>query len=345
MKFCQILFSVIVVLVFIIAYALYYEYATTYDINLIEIYGRREDNIVLPIAITQNFNPKKKAEKDRKYYDKLEKHANDSQNVHDSSIVKLLRKKYERLTELCKLDDSFKELQLTEMELNEMRTRTAFLQIEEAIRKLSANKAAKCRILLGEIRKGHTITSVSDSGVREDWILTLVWERIHHPENLENREKLIESLLDQFLESVKKRAPIVDATLRVLGINPVQEKYYTVCINGRVGHVLASLTLLDSDSILREPEKDETEIANLAYYKASNIVDTSLKEWKHNYKARPIHEIYQNTSELDDVEEKIVKEFEKYCRTEIEKELKKEYSGMISNAKLTEIIGKAQAGI
>jgi hypothetical protein len=309
-------------------------------------------------------------EKGQQYYGDLEEHDNDSQNVHDSSVVKVLRKKYEKLVELLPSNFDVLHAGVSLEEIQKAKIAATFLELEEKIKKyynvqhknqkitgiVMDLNIRKSIIFLEEVKKGFLITSIEpEKGVKEDWVLTLVWERIHQPVNKENCEKMEIALIDQILEGVKKKSPLVHTFLNLMGFpqpqdDTIEGTHNPVCINGRVGHILASLTLLDNDPVLSEPEKDEKEVANLAYWKAGKITTDLLSTWvpeeSMKLSKKTIKELYNDVSDtLTENEKSIIGKFEKHCKLEIEKELKKEYSGMISDEKLEDIISKAQQGV
>lgn len=285
---------------------------------------------------TPNINIKKPEE----YFTKLESHANDSQNTHDSTILSSLTMKYKRLKELYDNKEYSNEILkagITEEELNNAKIDEIIFQIKKLSKEYYNNEEKQNKInnILDEISKNNTITSISEEKipVYEKYILLLVWTRIHHKDNEENMKKMEIMLLDQLIdcyESIKIN----------IGIINVMTPEHSVCINGRVGRIISSLTLLDNDKILSDPEKDEKEIANLAYSKAYKILTTELKKNKR------IDELYNtNHDKLSDDEFDEVIEFENKIKLKIERELTNEYKNYISSQKLKNIIEKAKQGI
>jgi hypothetical protein len=63
-------------------------------------------------------DPPEKTNK-KTYYDDIQTHDNDSQNVHNSMVIKLLAKKFQRLLELSKLIDN-KDIEGSGMEKTEI---------------------------------------------------------------------------------------------------------------------------------------------------------------------------------------------------------------------------------
>jgi hypothetical protein len=339
-------------------------------------------------------------EKAKQYYEELEDHDNDSQNVHNPAVLHSLSRKYRRLLELSSSQEnedlnalqgagiSEVELRLAKIEatLQQMRQRIRSYYIQRSESKKCTSAQAdmnikKIEMFLKEVERGGTITSISPIAlanerndtdaflrpdgtrlratrdpepIREDWILSLVWERIHSPDNKEHEEELETALMDQMIDGVKKNSPLLDGVLQLLNLrntpaseeDDIEKTHAPVCINGRVGRMISSLTILDADPILTEPEKDEKEIANVAYYNANNILQKSLQTWeiKDPGIGKSMLEIY-NSMEQTDREKEIVEEFAKSVKGEIEKELREKYTGTIGNEQLNDIIAKAQSGI
>jgi hypothetical protein len=260
------------------------------------------------------------------YYQGLERHANDPENVHDSSVIRSLKRKYERLVEL-----SQKSLSDSRVPPEDLLNST-LIEIECLIKKhfaQSPDEAEKCLKFLQESDKGRSITSLTPdfSPVFESRILVLVWTRIHQEENRSNWDKLERALLDQLIDATRKATP---------------------CITGRIGHLFAALTLLDADPILSEPERDDREIANLVFYKANSIVDHQLLNWvpAGGIPSRPIAQLYiTDPDELSTEEKEIVEEFIAHCQAEIETTIRKEFADQLSAERLDHVIHEAKLGV
>lgn len=317
------------------------------------ILGNRSDNIIKDIPKTFSIqiirNPYTK--NPDKYYKDIQKHNNDSQNVHNSQIILSLRKKYNRLLDLNDVNnnDQTKELiraGFTQQEIEKSRMLDTNNQIKiYAKNNLSDQNIQKINDVLAEIEKNNNITSISDISnkldkpINENWILNLVWERINHNDNKDHVNEMKTALIDQLLDCVQSNNAVDIMVQMFINGDVIENNNNIVCINGRVGRLLSSLTLLDSDSILSEPEKDEKEIANLAYMKAYNILQEALKK-------DDIDKIYTKDIDSLTIEEKEkLSKFENQVKNQIEETLLKEYKDIVSNIELENIINKAKLGV
>jgi hypothetical protein len=247
-----------------------------------------------------------------------QKHNNDSQNVHNSTIVKSIKKKYDRLIELK--NNEVIDLGIDDNSIEENKEELAILQIRNYVKDLDDIKKIKIDCFLDSLHRNNKVVVLDDY---DKHVLSMVWERIHDSSNVANLEKLKESLVDQILDSV----------------NPYGPGYFPVCINGKVSRIISSLTLLDSDKILAAPEMDEKEIENLAYFRAYQILNENLK-------LQNIEKLY-NTPEDDlssEDRQKLYK-FIEFCSNNIETEIRKEYSEVLRENELQRIIENAKQGI
>jgi len=267
------------------------------------------------------------------YYNDLQKHDNDSQNVHNLHVINALRKKYTRLVEL---NIDFESLILPTInkllsfglsinEIDAVRMQEIINQIEKCAKMYDINKQYRISRVLTEINKGKLISSLSqpDDSISESYILTLIWNRIHHTDNHDNVNIMEIALLDQLLDCV------TDSSIDI----------HFVCITGRVARMISSLSLLDKDPILFEPEKDTKEIANLAYSKAHNILQNELKN-------NNMESVYiSDPSKLTIDDQNNLNKFEESVRNQIKEVLHAEYKNILSAEDLSIIIIKAQSGV
>lgn len=262
----------------------------------------------------------------------MERHEDDSQNVHQSQINKLFVKKYNRLAELFSISDEVREQALSEI------TYTAQKYINDnGLTKSQKNiRNKRIRMVLDKIREGNRLTSISlESPPREDEILALVWLRI---QSLSDNANHTISLFDNLLDCAPKRThTILDLA------DGIDQKYSVVCINGRVGRILGSLTLIDSDPILGAPEKDINTITNEAYAKAGHVYDKAIENYRNkNTAIRPAQEIY-NTSATTPEETEELTLFENYIKNNIRDIITQDYSDILTPQKLSEIISSSQS--
>jgi len=373
-----------VVLVILIIFLFYFTYRLVKDappldvadlISPIKIETNRTDNINprvnrvrIRIFRKQKIAPEpiKDKEKTDSYFEKLQEHDNDSQNVHNPQIISSLTKKYNRLVELNNYfslsqakeleeaglsRDDIKKAKFNEVNAQILAFANEYFPADPDENIHARNELCKKKVqkVLEEISKDNTISSIAQltnaDPISESWILVLVWERINHSDNQENSKAMKIALIDQLVDCFQKKSDLVDAMMNLLFPGNSQEqdnlpdKSHLVCINGRVGRVISSLTLLDKDPLLNEPEKDTKEIANLAYLKASSILRDELE--KNNIK-----EVYtKDSGELTENEKKKLEDFEKHVKNQIENIISKEYQNSISSVELKEIIKKAQEGV
>ena len=325
------------------------------------------------------------AERDREnetadeFFDRIVEHNDDSQNVHNSSIRKSLTTRLIRIIELNGgLKDSYEiggEVMAKEQYL-EARTMQVSYEIKKRARQYfdglilreeltdeEANlRMGKIAIVLKKAEHGYEISMRDGKIYREDFILNQVWDRINHSDNLENQIALQVSLIDNLVDAVQEKfgvhAPVIQNLMNALIGHPneeligtgVAETYEPVCINGRVARYLTSLILLDMDELIAQPEKDEKEIANEAYMKASRILDRELEayELKLPECMKTIEDIYTEIDpekNLSQREQLILTSFENHVKKAIHDELTKDYQSFVDMDELEIIIEKAQSGI
>lgn len=294
------------------------------------------------------------------YFEKIQTHDDDSQNVHNSQVITDLTKKYQKLVELYE-NDQTQTKELTEAglsleEIQNVRVQETILQIENCANKhfkpdvIEGNdeKLKNVKRFLEDMNKGYSITSLSphEMPIKENWILTLVWQRIHNQDNQKNVELMEIALLDQLIDCVQKDNDALNMIMQFL-FNEIQdedepenmnENKSLVCINGRVARVISSLSLLDNDPVLFEPIRDEKELANMAYSKASSILQEELK-------VQNMEKIYISTEKRSKEEQEKLEKFEKHVKDQIERTLLADYKDVISESKLKEIIEKSKAGV
>jgi hypothetical protein len=297
-----------------------------------------------------------KKETSLQYYEGLEEHDNDSQNVHNPNIVNNLSAKYHRLVEICKLSEEFIHI-LSADELRQSKKASTLQQIRQRANERystveTENLALKkIDLFLHEVEKGVAIMSLSQDYpdgdvVHEDQVLALVWERIQSQANHARRPQLEIALFDQMIDGVRK-SDFLNIMNRFLNAeqNEVNNTLSPVCVNGRVARMLTSLTLLDVDPILAEPEKDDKEIINLAYTNSANILQHELKKWPVLAPNRTMEEIYNDTSSPTTAENVELAKFGAHVRKEIEKELRNKYTDILEVNVLEDTIQKALSGI
>lgn len=238
-------------------------------------------------------------------------HANDPENVHDRGVINSIARKYARLVELYS-HESYK-YGMNDTEFMECQIQAALQAAKSAAERFSADAQEKIHRFLDRVAAKCVITSF-DYDVYEDIIFMLVWNRIHHPDNADQQDAMLETLFLQILDGMSTGSP--------------------VCTNGRVSRVISSLTLLDADPVLYAPELDNSEIANLAYLRANRIITQELAAWRMKHPELP--NWYDSG-----VDNATVAEFQQHCRQLIEKNIKEDFQDMVSDRYLHTVISNA----
>jgi hypothetical protein len=295
------------------------------------------------------------------FFQNLEQHQNDGQNVHDSNIRKDLTRKLLRVIELDKQHVTAEELGVTDDQYNiDKMTQTTYevkrraaeyfngLILREADQTKSAEirvecdlKLKKIDIVLDKIKHGFTLVMANGKIYREDFIMNKVWDRVNSEDNQPNREQLQIALIDNLVDCVYK----TDAQFDVAFAHIVQfitgEQYTTHCINGRVARVITSMILLDNDEIIAQPEKDMAEVSNEAYSKAHTVLNTELAK-----QTEQLQELFgEDKDDLNPDQQEEVRVLEEHLKKEIADVLTADYKDIVEEEKLAEIIRKAQAGV
>lgn len=133
----------------------------------------------------------------------------DRQNVHDTTVTKTVQ------TSVEKLRDS-SDLSASSSFLPKIRVMIRDSDISEA-------KRDTANLALDTIVKNDQLHSAT--GMTETELLNLVWDRVHHQDNMQNQEALRENLVDELSACVENGA--------------------TVCSTGRFTHILNTLNGVD----------------------------------------------------------------------------------------------------
>lgn len=134
----------------------------------------------------------------------------DRQNVHDSTVTKTVSASVGRLRNQCD---------------NTIDTASSMSDIRDMIRcaDISDDKRATANLALESIERNDQLNHAA--GITETELLKLVWNRLHHRDNHENREALRENLVDELSACVENGG--------------------TVCSTGRFTHILGTLNGVD----------------------------------------------------------------------------------------------------
>lgn len=177
-----------------------------------------------------------------KYYlEKSKSHTTDPQNVHDSSVNTDLRKTIEELKKTYPNNGSY------ESSIKEIKSYMNTLHLEPDKRQ----KADKALLLASNNNWIFTLNS------SEGNILSMVWERAKHPQNEENANAIRTAVVDALADCIDKK-----------GTN--------VCINGRCGRYLESLTTLDFSDDTGKAQTSEM-YKNEIFSMTKQIIDDELK--------------------------------------------------------------------
>lgn len=257
-------------------------------------------------------------------FEAVQTHANDSQNVHDKQVLTCLKKKFKRLVHLYSVDNKITDIDSKLPEFYE--------EIEAAI---PAQHKKNVKTVLTQVKAGAQTSSIPDEIVeiddkaitvpaKENYILYLIWNRIKSPDNDKNRDDLIEMLFNQLNDCImpaSTRIPIIEDLLTPGGMH---------CINGRIGRMISTLTLLDNDPVLQEPEKDIAEIRNIMFMRAAAIRNQELAAME--IKQPGFKEKYDADDTL---------EFDIQVRNKISTTLLDEFKGQVPTKDMREIINDA----
>jgi hypothetical protein len=301
----------------------------------------------------------------------MQDHNNDPQNVHNSQVTGSLSRKYEELYNLHVKANGTETIMegMTEDDMQEAKIDATMHEIRAFINKNSDPELRKkAHSALNEIQKGNLITTISNKvdvngdliPISEDWILTLVWERIQSPDNDNNREELQTALFDQLVDctyTIRVGNDLASEFLRILfglphmpnlgqneGDGQGREVTRTVCIVGRVSRILSTFTLLDANPELSKPVMDDKELSNEAYTKANNVLNQALSKYEETHEN--IRELYAIPDEdLSMKDRLVVGDFIKVAKEKIAIELKRDYENLIDEKTLYTIINNSVSAI
>jgi hypothetical protein len=316
------------------------------DLGWIEL---APDHIILPTAEstvsvphTAPINAEEEADNS---FARLETHNNDSQNVHNHTIMTHIGQKYDRLVTLDMLGPQWLHNFTPVDNAVAQRLDSTCNGIRMHMSRLSVDKQTKMEVYLTEVAKNSTI-SLRNEIIKEGWILSMVWDRINCAENVPNQANLREMFVAQIMECVKPRDDALDVIEAFLGLGTTQRtshtttQYTTVCLNGRVGQLLAVLTNLDADPELATPILDEKELANAAYVAAHSIFEAAMRE---DPAGAGIYNM--NEDDLTDAQAATLEDFKRKISQQIDRKIRKQYIDLLSPDKLQEVINNSQAAI
>lgn len=301
------------------------------------------------------------------FFENIQQHGDDAQNVHDplirkdmtnklSKIIEYNTKRYgsleQRSQEVGMTTDQFTMSKMINTTHEIKRKSIAYFNsqilgltdpdaIVEKRRQTDIN-LHKIGIVLEKVSAGYPIVMSNEQTYREDFILNNVWDRINDDDNNQHKEQLQIALIDNIVDcAYKMDINMLDPQFAQV-VQLIMGDAYTVhCINGRVARFITSMVLLDADPIIAKPEMDAKEIANEAYTKAYTILSKELDEQTEEVQT------WFNTKETELTPEqlKIVKDLEHHIKNRIADVLREDYKDILEGPELDKIIGKAQAGV
>lgn len=306
------------------------------DVEAEEAQARQDAGEVEPEAVLDTAERLKVAVEE--HFQGMTAHADDGQNVHDQVIVKAHAIKYRRMLELRVKDPEHKEFvkRLVSQgykakDVREMETTQAFQEISAYVKDHVTDEGKRRRIntVLEEISRGATSISLTGRPVKDIWVLTLVWKRIHHQANESNMVDMRDILIDQLNDAATEARDL----FHLGGVS-------TVCVGGRIGRIMSVLTRMDADQVLSKPEMDSKELTNEASMKCAQLIKGILEE------NPALAELYAKlTEDLNREQRREVEQFEERMRTRIDETLREDYGDLLSTRELDRLIQNMQAGV
>jgi len=301
------------------------------------------------------------------FFENIQQHGDDSQNVHDPLIRKEMTNKLMKMIEYNtkrygSLDQRAQEVSMTpdQFTMSKMINTTHEIKrksiayynsqllgltdpdaIVEKRRETDIN-LHKIGIVLDKVSGGYPIGMSDEQVYREDFILNNVWDRINDEDNTQHRDQLQIALIDNIVDcAYKMDINNLDPQFAQVVQLIMGDAYTTHCINGRVARFITSLILLDADPIITKPEMDAKEIANEAYTKAYNILNKELDNQTEEVQTW----FGTKETELTPEQLQIVKDLENHIKGRIADVLRADYKDILDGPTLDGIIGKAQSGV
>lgn len=319
------------------------------------------------IRLQNEHEPEPVANNPEEFFENIQQHGNDSQNVHDPLIrkemtAKLLKiidyntKRHESLEKRAQVvgltPDQFTMSKMINTTHEIKRKSIAYFNTQilgltdpDAIvekRRETDIKLHKIGIVLDKVSLGYPIGMSDEQYYREDFILNNVWDRINDDDNAAHKEQLQIALIDNIVDcAYKMDINMLDPQFAQV-VQLIMGDAYTVhCINGRVARFITSLILLDVDPVIAKPEMDAKEIANEAYTKAYAILNKELDEQTDEVQT------WFNTKETELTPEQlqIVKDLENHIKGRIADVIRNDYKDILDGPELDTIINKAQSGV
>ena len=281
------------------------------DNHILDIIGGHRNNIITTNQNTAQQNADTRGGAIDNYIELATRPTNDSQNVHDHTVLSGFKQILYRLIEDRNNSDNMQAL----LSLDEIKS-----EIKQKERRYSDNRpqiAMKALAVIDKMKDGEKITALEIDGnpTTDELCLQLVWDRSMHPLNSKNTSLIKQSIFDNLVDAWE-----FDSFTNGLKI---------VCVTGRATRMLSSLTLLDFDEQNWDVKKFE-EFKNDIFNKVKQIImkqseiaslssDQNIKNAGLSYLAKTAEEF--NSIPTPSYE----------ATTELNNTIKKEISNMISS--------------
>jgi hypothetical protein len=203
------------------------------DNHILDIMGAHRDNVIQTrqTAARENTNTANQAVVN--YLDLAAAPTNDTQNVHDHTVLAGFKLILERL----------------KAEVNTIATIEDIInEIKKKARMFSDNRpqlTMSALSVIDKMQEGEIITALEINGepTTDLMCLQLVWSRANDPNNAEKQDTIKQSIFDNLLDCWENNILTGERTI--------------VCVTGRATRMLSSLTLLDYDPQNWEVKKFE----------------------------------------------------------------------------------------
>lgn len=223
------------------------------DNHILDIIGGHRNNIITTNQNTAQQNADTRGGAIDNYIELATRPTNDSQNVHDHTVLSGFKQILERLIDDRNNSEDSQHL----LSLDEIKN-----EIKQKERRYSDNRpqvAMKALAVIDKMKDGEKITALEIDGspTTDELCLQLVWDRSMHPLNSKNASLIKQSIFDN----------LVDAWEFDIFTNEPK----IVCVTGRATRMLSSLTLLDFDEQNWEVKKFE-DFKNDIFNKVKQII-------------------------------------------------------------------------
>ena len=285
------------------------------------------------------------------FVERNQDHNDDSENVHESQVVRELKSRYARLVELnssimnldCGIPPDELRAALREQTYSQIQNLLTekVLALPESEQDINTRKS---QIVLEQIRKKSPIIALAqniDNPPTDEDLLINCWQRVQSDQNKSNRDNLETAFFDQIIDCAHVgRNILLDRIREVVGFPENNESTISVvCPQGRTARLLQVFTLLDNDPLLARPVMDDAEYRNEAFSKSYAVLQ---KELAQNPK---IEELYNTIDDLTPEQIVEVEKFKNKVKDEIRNTLETDYDGLLKPEKIQTIIKDACMGV